>query len=190
MSISQVVFSEAEVTKIGIKFKDAEKADVNKCVGSLEEEMEVKTVTKKCAGIVAKSRTKGTGNGTVKLSLHMEQDVFATMYGMDNGSYADGVINYGRQSMHPTFCLTAEVHDEDDNVKYKAYPNCCVQSGFSRKVENGSEEISEIEIEIAVMPDEDGNGLYEALKQDITDETIAASWMENFTSELIKAPTA
>lgn len=185
MPISQVVFSEAEVTKIGIKFKGTEEADVNKCVGTLEEEMETKTVTKKCAGIVSKSRTKGTGNGTVKLSLHMEQDVFATMYGMDKEAYADGIINYGRQSIHPVFCLTAEVHDEDDNVKYKAYPNCCVQSGFSRKIENGAEEISEIEIEIAVMPDDDGNGLYEALEADLTNATIKEQWLSNFTSTLI-----
>ena len=81
--ITEKVFSEAEVRKLGIKITGAAKADVNECVGSVEEELEVKTVTKKCRGVVAKSRTKGTGKGTLKVTAHVEQDLFANMYGME-----------------------------------------------------------------------------------------------------------
>lgn len=42
--ITEKVFSEAEVRKIGIKIGEAAKADINECVGTWEEELEVKTV--------------------------------------------------------------------------------------------------------------------------------------------------
>lgn len=188
MAIAQKVFSEAEVEEIGLLMGEAQKADINKCVGTLEEEMDVRTVTKKCRGVIEKRRTKGTGTGTVKLSLHMEQDAFATMFGMQQTGLKDGVIAYGKNSLHKVFCMTVKVLDEDDNVKYKAYPKCSVQTGFSRKVENGAEDIAEIELEIAVMPDEFGNGLYEAVETDLTDSELKTKWMESFSPELVKKP--
>ena len=56
--ITEKVFSEAEVRKLGIKIAGAAKADVNECVGSAEEELEVKTVTKKCRGVCRKIENK------------------------------------------------------------------------------------------------------------------------------------
>jgi len=188
--ITSEVFSEYDIAELGIRIKGAAKADINKCVGSSEETMEQKTVTKKCRGVVAKKRTKGTGTGTVKLSLHMSQDLFADMYGMKSENWKDGVIAYGELSMHPEFCMTQKVLDEDDNVKYKAYPNCTIQSGISRKVESRGEEVAEIEIEVAVMPDENGVGMYEAVDSDVTDATLKTKWMEEFEPSLIKAVTA
>lgn len=188
--ITEKVFSEAEVRKIGIKIGEAAKADINECVGTWEEELEVKTVVKKCRGVVSKSRTKGTGNGTIKASMHMAQDLFAEMYGMKQEGLKDGVIAYGTKSLHPVFCVTALVLDEDDNEKLKAYPNCTIQTALTRKVENGAEEIAEIELELAITPDEEGNGMYEAVVTDLTDEDLKTKWLESFTSELVKLETA
>lgn len=185
--VTDKVFSEVEVRKIAIKIEGAAKADINECVGTWEEEMTTKTITKKCRGVVTKSRTKGTGNGTIKASLHMSQDMFADMYGMQHKELKDGVIAYGTKSMHPVACITVEVLDEDDNMKLKAYPKCTIQTALSRKVENGSEEVTEIELELAVMPDEYGFGLYEAIEEDITDESLKTKWMEEFTPELTRA---
>lgn len=190
MSITAEVFSEAEVEEIAIKTKEATKADVNKCVGTLEEEMETRTVTKKCKGIVVKSRTRGTGKGTLKLALHMAQDLFAKLYGMNRERLKDGVIAYGEKSVHPEFCMAVKLRDEDGKVKYKAYPNCVISKGTSRKVENGAEEIAEIELEIAVMPDENGEGLYEATETDLTEESLKEAWMENFTPDMVEAQKA
>lgn len=184
--ITEKVFSEAEVRKIGIKIGEAAKADINECVGTWEEELEVKTVTKKCRGVVSKSRTKGTGNGTIKASMHMAQDLFAEMYGMKQEGLKDGVIAYGTKSLHPVFCVTALVLDEDDNEKLKAYPNCTIQTALTRKVENGAEEIAEIELELAITPDEEGNGMYEAVVTDLKDEDLKTKWLESFTPELAK----
>lgn len=185
--VTDKVFSEAEVREIAIMIQGAESADINECVGTWEEEMAVKTVTKKCRGVVTKSRTKGTGSGTVKATLHMAQDLFADMYGMQQKELKDGVIAYGTSSLHPVACVTVKVLDEDDNVKYKAYPNCTIQTAMARKVENGAEEIAEIELELAVMPDEHGFGLYEAVESDLTDEQVKTDWMQNFNYELVKA---
>lgn len=184
--ITEKVFSEAEVRKIGIKIGEAAKADINECVGTWEEELEVKTVVKKCRGVVSKSRTKGTGNGTIKASMHMAQDLFAEMYGMKQEGLKDGVIAYGTKSLHPVFCVTALVLDEDDNEKLKAYPNCTIQTALTRKVENGAEEIAEIELELAITPDEEGNGMYEAVVTDLTDEDLKTKWLESFAPELVK----
>ena len=188
--ITEKVFSEAEVRKIGIKIGEAAKADINECVGTWEEELEVKTVVKKCRGVVSKSRTKGTGNGTIKASMHMAQDLFAEMYGMKQEGLKDGVIAYGTKSLHPVFCVTALVLDEDDNEKLKAYPNCTIQTALTRKVENGAEEIAEIELELAITPDEEGNGIYEAVVTDLTDEDLKTKWLELFSPELVKLEMA
>lgn len=184
--VTEKVFSEVEAKKIGIKIDGAEKADTNECVGNWEEEMTNKTVTKKCRGVVQKTRTRGTGNGTVKATLHMQQDLFADMYGMQQEGLKDGVIAYGTKSLHPMACITVEVLDEDDNEKLKAYPRATIQTALARKIENGTEEISEIELEFSIMPDEYGNGLYEAVVTDLTDAELKTKWMENFTPELVR----
>lgn len=188
--ITESVFSEAEVRKIAIRIEGAEEADVNECVGSWEEEMEVKTITKKCRGVVSKSRTRGTGNGTIKATMHVQQDLFADMRGMQQEELKDGIIAYGTKSLHPKFCVTVLVLDEDDNKKYKAYPNCTIQSAMSRKVENGGEEIVESEMEIKVMPDKNGYGLYEAVESDMTDEALKKDWLESFKPEMAVAVEA
>ena len=73
MAIYQTNFAEYEVKESSVKFNDAAESSFNKlgCVGKLDEELECKVVQKKCEGIVAKTRTIGTGNGTLTLSLDM-----------------------------------------------------------------------------------------------------------------------
>lgn len=188
--ITEKVFSEVEVRKIGIKIEGAQKADVNECVGSMEEEMEVKTVSKKCRGVITKERTKATGRGTLKITLHMPQDMFADIRGMKQEGLKDGVIAYGTSSLHPIVTITAEVLDEDDNIKWKGYPNCSIRSALSRSVENGGEEVAEIELEVSVSPDAAGNGLYEAVDADLTDETLRQKWLEEFDPAMCKVAEA
>lgn len=188
--ISSRVFSEYDVEQIGIKVGKETTAVTNSCVGSAEETLDTKTVTKKCRGIVAKKKTKGTGTGTLKLSLHMEQDLFAALYSMENESLKDGVIAYGRESNHPDVCITEKVLDEDGKVKYKAYPKCSVQSGISRKVQSNGEEVTESEIEFALMPDDYGNCMYEALETDLSDADLKSKWMSQFTPAMTRIVNA
>lgn len=178
-------FSEFEISRIAMKFKEDESYKTAGAVGSCEESMDSRTVTKKYKGMTAKTRTKGTGSGEAKLSWHMDYETYKKAYGMNLGDLEEGVVAYGQNSSHPEFSVVLEVKDEDDNVKFKAYPNCVVKDGLARKTENGSEEVAEIEITIAIMPDEYGNGVYEALKNGVSAE-IANKWMTEFTPTLAR----
>lgn len=183
------VFSEYEVTEQGIKFDDSESYESANCVGSSEEEMETRIVTKKCRGVVVKETVTGTGKGKLKLSLHMPWAIYTEIYGMTLDTLIDGVKAYGRNSRHKKFSLTQHVFDEDGEEKFKAYPYCIVETGLASKIENGAEEVAEIEMELAIMPDEFGNGVYQTLASELKDESVKNTWMTAFTPALVQAPT-
>jgi hypothetical protein len=185
------VFSEFEVDQIGFKFPSTSGSGTYQsvtCIGSYEETMNAKVITKKCRGVVRKKIVKGTGEGSLKISAHIPYDIYTKMYGMDLTSLLDGVKGYGQNSVHPTFSLVAHVTDEDGVEKYKAYPNCVIETGKVSKVENGAEEVAEIELEVSVAPDEYGQGMYEALDEGLTD-TVAAAWMTSFDPDLVQKST-
>ena len=183
------VFSDFEVKQIGFKFKSADSYNVAKCVGSLEEEMESKVITKSCRGVVVKKIVKGTGNGTLKVTLHMPWDIYTTAYGMNLDTLIEGVKAYGRNSVHESFSTVLDVEDEDGAEKLKAYPNCIMETGVTRKIENGAEEVAEVELEISTMPDEYGNGMYEALADELKDETVKDKWLTEFTPAMVQTVT-
>jgi len=184
------VFSEYELRKMGIKFKTGEAYLSADCVGSCEEELETKVITKKCRGNVVKTTVKGTGNGTLNISMHMPYEIYTQAYGMNLDTLIEGVKAYGQNSRHEAFSIVQDVFDEDGNEKFKAYPNCIIQTGVVRKIENGAEEVAEVEMEISVMPDEYGNGMYEAPASDLVDETAKSTWMTAFTPEMVQVASA
>ena len=179
--------SEFEVKKIGFKFEGSDAYKAGEGIGSMEVDMAVKTITKKCRGVVRKKRSKGTGEGTLKLTLHIPYDLYTEAFGMKLDSLIDGVYAYGQNSVHKNFSAVALVEDEDGNEKLKAYPNSAMNTGVVRKTENGAEEVAELELEIGVMPDEYGNGLYETLVDG--DETVD-EWMTAFTPEMVQVESA
>lgn len=187
-AINETVFSEYEVRRAYaiIGTGETAKSCELKCIGSLEEAAEVTKITKKCRGKVAKARTRGAGNGTLKISLHMPYELYLELHGMRSDSgLIEGINSYGTKSLHPEFAFTAQVFDEDDVEKLKAWPRCVMSSGPARKVENGAEEVAEIDAEISFMPDSYDTGMYEALVSDIKDETVKSDWLEKFTPELV-----
>ena len=80
-----------------------------------------------------------------------------------------------------------DIEDEDGAERLKAYPNCVMNTGVTRKIENGAEEVAELELEISAMPDEYGNGMYEALVDELTDATVKDNWLTAFTPTLVQA---
>ena len=190
--LEKTVFSEYEVKQLNCIFGTGENAVVGTidCLGNLEEESEVRSMIKRCRGVTNKKRTWGTGSGTLKATMHVPWALYVKMMGMEDESLASGVYGYGRYSKHPEFTLTADVFDEDDVEKLKAWPKCTASTGPARKVENGAEEVAEIEAEIGFAPDEYGVGVYEALAADITDKAIVDAWLEAFTPELVRVPKA
>ncbi len=178
-------FSEFEVKESHAKFADGEAMPLG-CVGSLEETLNVRTVTKKCEGVLKKSVTRSDGSGEIKFTMHMRWEVFKNAFGLISDGLKAGVYAYGTGSRHKEFCYTAKVLDEDGNVKYKAYPKCCVSTGIATKIENGAEEVAEIEVTAAVFADAKGNCMYQAFDSEV-DETVKAGWIENFTPDLVEA---
>lgn len=179
------VFSDFEIDKMNVKFASATEAVAMNCIGSVEEEMTAKIVTKKCRGVVIKNIVRGTGEGTLSISAHVPYEVFKDAFGMELDTLATGVQAYGSNSRHEEFCLTLHVKDEDGEEKYKAYPRCICNARPTISVENGAEEVAEVEMEIAVMPDEYGNGMYEALAEGLA-EDIASKWLAEFTPDLVQ----
>ena len=177
------VFSEYELRKMAIRFDNESTAVEASCVGSCSEELDVRKVTKKCRGITVKTRVKGSGTGKLTISMHVPKDVYGGMFGMKIDGLIDGVRAYGQSSTHPEFCITQEVYDEDGNKKFKAYPRCIMESGVSRSIENGTEEVKEVDLDISIMPDEHGMGMYEVLDSELKEETVRTNWMSKFDPE-------
>lgn len=183
--MSDKIFSEFEVKDMAFKSAGEASASPVGCVGSLEEELGVKTITKKCEGVVIKTITKSDGTGTVKISAHIRANVYNEMFGFNNDGLKDGVYGYGNK-VHAQGTLTARVLDEDGNVKYKAYPNAVASAGPARKIENGADEVAEVEIELALSADENNRVVYDAYEDEIKEESLKTQWLTNFTPELIK----
>lgn len=181
------VFSDFELDKFGIKFEDEEAYASMDCMGALEEEMNTRVIKKSCRGVPFKTIVRGTGAGKIKIKAHIPWDIYTKFFGMNLDTLIKGVKAYGRNSKHKKFSAVGHVTDEDGVEKFKAYPNCVIETGVARKIENGGEEVAELEIEASVMPDEYGNGLYEALDTELDDEEVKAKWMNEFSSELVQA---
>lgn len=180
------VFSEFEVKEQHIKMADEDSYSTMSCVGSSKEDLEVKIITKKCRGAIAKEKVKGTGNGTLTESLHVPRDIYNKMYNMNRSNLKKGVYAYGQNSSHPEFSITQRVLDEDGVEKFKAYPRCVLESGPKRPVENGQEEVPELELTIKLLPDDNGECMYEALKSELDEET-AGKWLEHFDTSLVQS---
>lgn len=187
MALPTTVFSEYELRKMSIKVGDKGTYKPADCVGSMEESLNTKVITKSCRGVVVKTRVKGDGTGTLTISLHMPYDLYVSVYAMEFETLKEGVVAYGQNNVHPVFSIVCDVFDEDGNEKFKAYPNCIFQSGVARTIENGAEEVAEIEMEVSLMPDEYGNCMYEAVASALTDETVKNTWLTAFTPELVQA---
>ena len=110
----------------------------------------------------------------------MRYDLFAQAFGMENENIKDGVYAYGKNSIHQEFCFVAEVYDEEGNKKLIAYPKCVMSSAPKSNITNGSEEVTEVEIQVSLMADELGNVKYESM-----DDSLASQWMTNFSNTVI-----
>lgn len=185
------VYSKYEVRKMGIKMANQQAFKNADCIGSMEEELEVIVLTKKCRGTVQTTRPRGAGTGTLTWSLHMPYDMYCDLFDMVRDDLVKGVQGYGRNNFHKEFAVTMEVYNEDNEQLLLAYPRCIMAVGPNTNVENGAEEVAEIEVEVSVMPDENGYCRYECMPEDIEEANaeIAENWMSAFTPELVAVTT-
>lgn len=177
-------FSEFECKQIGLKLntKDTYLWD---CIGEVSVTKDLVKVVKKCRGVVAKSRTREAGTGTIKVKAHWPIALLYALQGMNVSGLKTGVYASGDSCIHPEGCLTLLLEDEDGNLKYKAFPRVTLASEVEDAVTNGEEEVAEQELEFTYRKDDDGYGCYEALADQV-DETTAGAWMKTFSTSLVK----
>jgi len=155
-------------------------------VGTFEESMTTRQIIKKYEGIERKKVVKPTGTGSVTIAMHMAYELYRQVFGYLSEGLIDGVYGYGEDSTHPPFQITALVLDENDNEMLIAYPRCVIENGSAKNIENAAEEVAQINLTVTVMPDDYGNGKYEALKEDVQDATVVSTWLTNFSPELVR----
>lgn len=180
--INEDVWSEFSIEEQYIKVAGQESYTDMSCVGTAEHELESKTVRKKCKGVVVKQLTRGTGNGTLTEKLHVPRTVYNMIYNMNRDDLKDGIVSYGQESRHPEFSLTMLIENEDGDVMLRAYPRCKIMNGPKKSIENGAEEVAELDLTISILPDEYGTAVYDALKSELS-EDIAKDWLTKFTPE-------
>ena len=188
---SESVFSPYEIDQFAIKVAGETEYTRDDCVGSMTVERETKTVTKSCRGVVKKRKTRPTGNGTITVSMHIKRDLYRKLNGMTNEGLQPGIYAFDNTSAMPEASVVAHVKDEDDNVLFLGYPRVKVEEINTLSIENGAEEVAEVEIKMSYMPDDYNKGEYEALEDELTGDVITGeNWMTTFSSELAQATSS
>ena len=185
MSFSSAdVYSYFECDQLAMRVAGEEEYTRDDCVGTLSVERETKTVTKSCRGVVKKRKTKPTGNGTINLKMHIKMALYRKIHAMTNEGLQPGIYAFDNTEPMPEFSLTARVKDEDDNIMFLGYPRCKIEEINSMEIENGAEEVAEVEMSVSYMPDDYNKGEYQALEVELTGDVLNAyNWMTDFDSE-------
>ena len=184
------VYSPYECDQLAIKVDGDSTYTRDDCIGTLTVERETKTITKSCRGVVKKRKTKPTGNGTITLKMHIKLNLYRKLHAMTNTGLQAGVYAFDNTTAMPEFSLTARVKDEDDVVMYKGFPRCKIEEINSLEIENGAEEVAEVELKASYMPDDYNKGEYEAIADELTGGVLTAeNWMTDFSSALAQAST-
>lgn len=158
------------------------------CTGSIEGETESIVIEKRCAGMTKKSLAKPQ-----KMNLtytgHLPVAVLRDVFGLSNTGLKPGVYSYGQNSKGKEFILTGDVVDEfEDVTKLIAFPAVTSSTGLKiQSIENGAEEVAQIELEFTVLPDSAGQFYYEALVPELDDTTVSQQWHTAFARELVEA---
>ena len=185
MSFSSAeVYSYFECDQLAMKVAGDEAYTRDDCIGSLNVERETKTVTKSCRGVVKKRKTKPTGNGTLELKMHIKLALYRKINAMTNEGLQPGIYAFDNTQSMPELALTARVKDEDDNIMFLGYPRCKVEEINKLEIENGAEEVAEVEMKLSYMPDDYNKGEYQALADELTGEVLTPeNWMTDFSSD-------
>jgi hypothetical protein len=178
-------FDAVRITNFAIKYKGETESTEFGCVGTLGGETVLITKTKNCEGVPAKKKSVPVSMN-LTVNAHIKVDTARKIWGLSNDGLKPGIYAYGGDSKSAQFCLTADVIDEfEDVVKKIAFPNSSSTTGLTLNVENGAEEIAQLELSFEVLMDELRKLYYEAFEVDM-DETIKTQWHQNFSPELVK----
>lgn len=157
------------------------------CVGNIEGETTLKELIKMCEGVEVRKKVKPE-KMDLTISAHIPVKIVRNIFGIKSENLKPGVYSYATNSIGKEFIFTADVIDEfEDVTKLIAFPNATTASGFKFAIENGADEVAEMEVELTVYPDSNKNLMYEAFTNELEDPTIADTWHTQFTYSLVEA---
>ena len=182
-------FDEYKVTDAGIKwFENGAYVTTSVklgCTGKLEIETTLKTVIKKCEGDTVRSVDIPT-QLKCKLTGHMPVENLRKAWGLNTKGLKKGVFAYGTDSRQGRGIMSFDVLDLDEEMTMlRAFPNMQFSGGMKWELENGGEEIAEVEQEFIAMKDVNSKFFYEALKSEVEPD-VADKWLTDFTPELVQ----
>lgn len=157
------------------------------CTGSLNVETEFKEVVKVCEGTPAKKRSKPIGM-TAKFVGHVPVGVARKAFGLSNEGLKKGIYAYGEDSISGSGIFTWETLDlDEENKKFLAFPNGTFTGGLNISIENGADEIAQVEMTISLVKDENRKFYYDAFENDLDDDDVKKKWLTDFSLDLIRA---
>lgn len=182
-------FDPVSIKNPTIKFKGDTTAQEFGAIGKIDGETELLEIVLKKEGIETK-RKSTPQKMTLKLNAHVLIDPLRKIFGLSNDNLQPGVYAYGSDSKGREFTLTADVIDEFEEVtKLIAFPNCVSSTGLLLSVENGADEVAELELEFTAMVDDNKKCYYEAIVDELEDSTLATKWKTDFNYDLVKLTT-
>lgn len=179
---SSIQFFGSDGTKqTGVKFGS---------IGSIEGETTLRELIKRLEGVEVRKKTKPE-KIDLTISAHIPVAVIRDFFGLKADDLKPGVYSYDTNSKGKEFVYTADVIDEfEDVTKLIAFPKAVSATGFKFAIENGADEVAEMEVEITCYPDENGKLYYEAFVAELADATVSEKWHTDFTYTLVKAVPA
>lgn len=184
-------FDPVSIKDTSLQFKD----DSSKigCLGSIEGETEMREIVKRCEGVEVRKRSKPE-KMNLTLSAHVKVEVLRKVYGLSDDDLKPGIWKYTQDAKGEEFVLTANVIDEfEDVTKLIAFPNCVSETGLAISIENGADEVAEIELEFTVYPDDNKSFYYESFIDELDGddaEEIQDEWHTDFDTELVVEESA
>lgn len=187
MANSILQFDATAISTIGFLFEGEATAVASDCNGSIAVETETQTIEKKCGQTVVASKSKPV-KMTVTVSAKVPVEVFRRVNGIKQlDELKEGVYAYGANGGE-RFTLTVEIVDEfTDETKLLAFPTLALSNGLAFEIENGADEVADLEIETTAYQDERGQWYYEAFPTDAT-EVDSQEWLTSFTDNTVKKP--
>lgn len=191
--MDEKVFSKFEVKETAIKFSGDSAAERIGCVGKMTETKNLRQITKKCEGVVKKQVTRGDGTVGLQYELHIRKNLLHKLLGMEFEELKEGIYAYGENSVHQEGCITARVKDEDGRAMLWACPRFSITEAYAEEIENGAEEVAQVNISGTGLPDEYGNAVYNAYVDELDEtgkEAFITAWLTNFDSDATRKPSA
>ncbi|EAG8839284.1 phage tail protein [Listeria monocytogenes] len=183
-------FDATRVTNVGTKFSEDATSIAFGCLGSIEGETELLELVKKCGGVETKKKTTPQ-KMSLTLNGHVKVPVLRDIFGLSNEGLKAGVYSYGADSLSKPFVLTADVLDEfEAQTKLIAFSNCVAATGLKITVENGADEVAEVELEFTAMIDDNRKCYYEAIISELDEadkDAFVKQWHTNFTPDMVIA---